>query len=83
MTHRLPNQPDTWKWNQIVICSIELNVFMFLDAQHSTTSWFTTLMKNTNAYRLDKKLTLFQQKQEQQQVLLDFENGVIVKIYKS
>ena len=56
---------------------------MFFDAQHSTTSWFTTLMKNTNAYRLDKKLTLFQQKQEQQQVLLDFENGVIVKIYKS
>ena len=29
------------------------------------------------------KLTLFLQKQEQQQVLLDFENGVIVKIYKS
>ena len=30
-----------------------------------------------------KLTTLFQQKQEQQQVLLDFENGVIVKIYKS
>ena len=29
------------------------------------------------------KLTLFLQKQEQQQVLLDFENGVIVKISKS
>ena len=29
------------------------------------------------------KLTLFQQKQEQQQVLLDFENGPIVKNYKS
>ena len=30
------------------------------------------------------KLTLFQKKQEQQQQpLMDFENGVIVKIYKS
>ena len=40
-------------------------------------------MKNTNAYWLDKKLGLFQQKEEQQQVLFDFENGVIVKFYKS
>ena len=56
---------------------------MFWDGQHSTTSRFATLMKNTNDYCLDKKLTLLQQKQEQQQVLLDFENGVIVKIYKS
>ena len=30
-----------------------------------------------------KLTTLFQQNQEQQQELLDFENGVIVKIYKS
>ena len=28
-------------------------------------------------------LTLFQQKQEQQQPVIDFKNGVIVKIYKS
>ena len=29
------------------------------------------------------KFTLFQHKQEQQQPLMDFENGVIVKISKS
>ena len=29
------------------------------------------------------KLILFEQKQEQQQPVIDFENGVIVKIYKS
>ena len=29
------------------------------------------------------ELTLIQQKQEQQQTLIDFGNGVIVKIYKS
>ena len=29
------------------------------------------------------KLILFQQKQEQQQPVIDFKNGVIVKIYKS
>ena len=40
-------------------------------------------MKTTNVYWLDKKLNLFQQKQEQQRPVIDFENGVIVKIYKS
>ena len=31
----------------------------------------------------NKKYTTVKQKQEQQQPLIDFENGVIVKIYKS
>ena len=59
---------------------VELNVFMF---------WDGSTLNHFMIYHVDEKyqclltrykLTLFQQKQEQ---LMDFENGFIVKIYKS
>ena len=68
---------------RIVSNCVELNIFMF---------WDGCTLNNFLIYHFDEKyqwllisykLTLFQQKQEQQEPVIDFENGVIVKIYKS
>jgi len=61
----------------------------FLWGSSADQGWSPT---NPRIYYFDEKyqcllisynLILFQQKQEQQQPVTDFENGVIVKIYKS
>ena len=68
---------------RIVLNCVELNIFMIWDGctlNHFVIYYFD---EKYQCLLISYKLILFQQKHEQQQPVIDFKNGVIVKIYKS
>ena len=62
---------------------VELNIFLFWDGCKLNHFLIYLFDEKYQCLLISYKWTLFQQKQEQQQPVIDFENGVIVKIYKS
>ena len=68
---------------RIVLNCVELNIFMIWDGctlNHFVIYYFD---EKYQCLLISYKLILFQQKHKQQQPVIDFKNGVIVKIYKS
>ena len=60
---------------------VELNIFMFWDGCKLNLFFIYHFDEKYHCLLISYKLTLFQQKQGQQQPVIDLENGVIVKIY--